>query len=104
MAQPVALAACRFAADPAGLAGCGGDLSVQAHGELGGHERPPGQAVMKVELVETPGLAGHGTDRDLDAGGAEGGDTAAAYPLIGGLCCDDDAVHARGDDRIRAAR
>src|SRR5260370_18028092 len=90
--------------DPSRLSGAGGDLSIEAHGELRGHERSPGQAMLDVELVEPQGSIFMHADHGFNAGRTQELDPGALHSLIRIRHRDHDAVHAGLHDRLGAVR
>src|SRR5712692_3885002 len=91
-------------ADPSRLTGAGGDLSIEAHSELRGHERSPGQTMLDVELVEPQGSIFMHADQGFDAGRTQELDPRALHSLIRVRHRDHDAVHAGLHDRLGAVR
>src|SRR6266851_4812942 len=91
-------------ADPPGLTGASGDLSIQAHGELRGHERSPGPAMLDVELVESKGSIFMHTDHGFNAGRAQELYPGALHSLIRIRHRDHNPVHAGFDHRLRPTR
>src|SRR2546428_14003427 len=104
VAQPVSVEASLLARDPAGLAGAGGDLAVQAHRELGADKGAPRLAVLDIELVEASSTVFVHAQQGFDAPLPELGDSRAADALVGVGHRDDDALHAGQDYGFGARR
>ncbi len=81
--EPVAVGASLLACDPSGLTSASRDLAVQAHRELGGHERAAGQAVLDVELVQPPSPLFEHANRRLDAGSLQHPQAGSPHALVG---------------------
>ncbi len=101
-AQAVHVPAGGLARDPAAGAVGRGRAAVQAGRQLEHDPGLPGRAVLAIggQLLGHL-VAGH-ADRDVDPGGAQGGDAPTRHPLVRVLDADDDAGHTRRDDGVGA--
>src|SRR5207247_2651618 len=92
-----------LAGDPARLARAGGDLAVEADGELRGHEGTAGGAVLDVELVQTPRAVLVEANGGVDAGLLERSDAGSVDAWVGVGHRDDGAADAGLDQCTGAA-
>ena len=105
-APAVRTGAAVLARDPARVARAGGDLAVERHRGLQGHERLSGPGVLAERLIDEPRPVGHRAVQhvhgdSLVAQDAEPPAAGLRRRIVGG---DDHPRDPRRDDRLRARR